>query len=68
MRLAIIERESRPVRAMTREERLEHIWSSTAELYRGYADYRWPHASRGRRTRSPSSVANWAASRNCSKP
>ena len=50
MRLAIIERESRPVRAMTREERLEHIWSSTAEPYRGYADYRWPHASRGRRT------------------
>jgi len=50
MRLAIIERESRPVRAMTREERLEHIWSSTAELYRGYADFRWPHASRGRRT------------------
>jgi hypothetical protein len=31
MRLAIIERESRPVRAMTREERLEHIWSSTAD-------------------------------------
>ena len=50
MRLAIIERESRPVRAMTREERLEHIWSSTAEPYRGYADYRWPHASRGQRT------------------
>jgi hypothetical protein len=50
MRLAIIERESRPVRAMTREERLEHIWSSTAEPYRGYADYRWPYASRGRRT------------------
>ena len=50
MRFAIIERESRPVQAMTREERLEHIWSSTAELYRGYADYRWPHASRGRRT------------------
>ena len=50
MRLAIIERETRPVRAMTRNERLEHIWSSTAEPYRGYADYRWPHASRGRRT------------------
>ena len=50
MRLAIIERESRPVRAMTREERLEHIWSSTAEPYRGYADHRWPYASRGKRT------------------
>lgn len=50
MRLAIIERESRPVRAMTREERLEHIWSSTAEFYRGYADHRWPYASRGKRT------------------
>lgn len=23
---------------MTREERLEHIWSTTAESYRGYAD------------------------------
>lgn len=50
MRLAIIERESRPVRAMTREERLEHIWSSTADDYRGYAGERWPGASRGKRT------------------
>ena len=50
MRLAIIERESRPVRAMTRHERLDHIWSSTAEPYRGYADHRWPYASRGQRT------------------
>lgn len=50
MRLSIIERETRPVRAMTREERLDHIWSSTAELYRGYADGRWPYASRGQRT------------------
>ena len=50
MRLAIIERESRPVRAMTRDERLEHIWSSTAELYRGYTGDRWPNASRGQRT------------------
>ena len=46
MRVAIIERESRPVRAMTREERLEHIWSSTADDYRGYAGERWPDASR----------------------
>ena len=50
MRLSIIERETRPVRAMTRQERLDHIWSSTAELYRGYADGRWPYASRGQRT------------------
>ncbi|MDH0873976.1 DUF1419 domain-containing protein [Agrobacterium pusense] len=38
MRLAIIERETRPVRAITRDERLEHIWSTTADTYRGYAD------------------------------
>ena len=37
MKAAIIERESRPVRAMKREEGLEHIWSSTHENYRGYA-------------------------------
>ncbi|MBY5760224.1 DUF1419 domain-containing protein [Rhizobium leguminosarum] len=50
MRLAIINRESRPVSAMTREERLEHIWSSTADDYRGYAGDRWPEAMRGGRT------------------
>ena len=49
MRAAIIERESRPVRAMTREERLEHIWSSTHDPYRGYADWRFPAAERGKR-------------------
>jgi hypothetical protein len=49
MRVEIIERESRPVRAMTREERLEHIWSSTADHYRGYAGDDWPDASRGMR-------------------
>jgi hypothetical protein len=37
MKHAIIERESRPIRAMTCEERLEHIWSSTHDDYRGYA-------------------------------
>jgi len=47
---AIVERESRPVRAMTRDERLEHIWSSTHDDYRGYAGERWPVASRGKRT------------------
>jgi hypothetical protein len=50
MRNAIVERESRPVRAMTREERLEHIWSSTADDYRGYAGERWLVSDRGRRT------------------
>lgn len=50
MRVAIMERESRPVRAMTREERLEHIWSTTADDYRGYAGERWPEADRGKRT------------------
>ncbi|WP_318765157.1 DUF1419 domain-containing protein [Agrobacterium fabrum] len=42
MRLAIIERETRPVRAMTRDERLEHIWSATADAYRGYSDQTSP--------------------------
>ena len=50
MKAAIIERESRPVRAMARDERLEHIWSSTHDDYRGYAGERWPASMRGRRT------------------
>ncbi|RXF71542.1 DUF1419 domain-containing protein [Hansschlegelia zhihuaiae] len=50
MRAAIVERESRPVRAMTREERLEHIWSSTHDPYRSYADWRFPRVDRGKRT------------------
>ncbi|MDN5925702.1 MAG: DUF1419 domain-containing protein [Hyphomicrobiales bacterium] len=50
MRDAIVERESRPVRAMTREERIEHIWSSTHDDYRGYAGERWPERDHGRRT------------------
>jgi hypothetical protein len=49
MKAAIVERESRPVRAMTREERVEHIWSSTHDDYRGYADWRFPHGQRGQR-------------------
>ena len=48
MRAAIFERETQPVRAMTREERLEHIWSSTADAYRGYAGDRFPPAEIGR--------------------
>ncbi|AVH45560.1 DUF1419 domain-containing protein [Agrobacterium tumefaciens] len=50
MRDAIVERETRPVRAMTREERLDHIWSSTADEYRGYAGERWPDRDCGKRT------------------
>ncbi|WP_107676205.1 DUF1419 domain-containing protein [Agrobacterium sp. LAD9] len=50
MRDAIVERETRPHRAMSREERLEHIWSSTADDYRGYAGARWPETDRGKRT------------------
>jgi hypothetical protein len=47
MRAAIIDRESRPVKAMTREERLEHIWSSTHDDYRGYTGERWAGHLRG---------------------
>ncbi|HEX7741246.1 MAG TPA: DUF1419 domain-containing protein [Sphingobium sp.] len=50
MRAAIVARESRPVRAMSREERLEHIWSTTADDYRGYAGTRWPKPMQGHRT------------------
>ncbi|RWI57150.1 MAG: DUF1419 domain-containing protein [Mesorhizobium sp.] len=49
MRDAIVERESRPIRAMSREERIEHIWSSTNDEYRGYADWRFPRDLRGKR-------------------
>jgi hypothetical protein len=49
MREAIIERETRPVRAMTRQERLEHIWSSTHDDYRGYAGEGWPAPDQGKR-------------------
>lgn len=49
MRAAIIERESRPVKAMTRRERIEHIWSSTHDDYRGYADERWQEHLNGER-------------------
>ena len=49
MRDVITERESRPAKAMTRDERLEHIWSATNDDYRGYADWRFPLAARGRR-------------------
>jgi hypothetical protein len=41
MRDAIVDRESWPVKAMTRAERLEHVWSATHDEYRGYADWRF---------------------------
>lgn len=47
---AIIERESRLVKAMTREERLEHVWSSTHDDYRGHAGERWARHLYGKRT------------------
>jgi len=50
LRGAIVERESRPVRAMTRDERLEHIWSATHDDYRGYAGERFAERLRGKRT------------------
>ncbi|MFG1423134.1 DUF1419 domain-containing protein [Roseixanthobacter liquoris] len=50
MRDAIVEREVRFLKAMTREERIEHIWSATNDDYRGYADDRWPALHRGKRT------------------
>ena len=50
MRVAIIDRESRPMRTITREERLDHIWSSTADDYRGYAGDGWPKRMQGRYT------------------
>lgn len=48
MRGVIIQREARPVPAMTRAEKLDHIWSTTPVDYRGYAGEGWPEASQGR--------------------
>lgn len=50
MRDAIVERESWPVKTMTHEERLEHIWSATHDEYRGYAGNQWLAEHRGKRT------------------
>ena len=50
MRAAIVERESRPVRAMSHEERIEHTWNEGHGDYGGYADWRFLQAQRGRRT------------------
>ncbi|MFA1624663.1 DUF1419 domain-containing protein [Rhizobium mongolense] len=49
MRGAIIERESRPVRAMSRAEKLEHIWSITGPDFRAFADQRFAAGFAGRR-------------------
>lgn len=49
MREEIVARESRPVKAMTRGERVEHIWSAAHEKYRGYAGETWPEPQRGLR-------------------
>lgn len=48
LRATIIERESRPVRAMVRQEKLDHIWSTTGAGFRAHADYRFPVGLRGR--------------------
>lgn len=50
MRDTIVERETWPVKAMTQEERLEHIWSATHDEYRGYAGERFLAQHRGKRT------------------
>ena len=50
MRDAIVERERQPVRAMTLEERIEHIWSATHDKYRGYAGADFLPEHRGKRT------------------
>ncbi|SOC48099.1 uncharacterized protein DUF1419 [Rhizobium subbaraonis] len=50
MRSAILDRETRPLRAMSRQERLKHIWSTTADDYRGYAGDLWPKPTQGNRT------------------
>ena len=49
MRDAIVERERRPVKAMTRAERVEHIWSATYDRYRGYAGEEFRPEHRGKR-------------------
>lgn len=50
MRDGIVERECWPVKAMTHDERLEHVWSETHEEYRGYAGDRFLPQHRGKRT------------------
>lgn len=47
MRVAIIEREIRAEQIMTRQEKLDHIWSTTGADFRAYADDRFPVDFRG---------------------
>lgn len=49
MRAEISDRESRSVRAMSRAEKLEHIWSTAGSDFRAYADLRFPPSLRKRR-------------------
>jgi hypothetical protein len=49
MRAAIIKRESVADRVMSRGEKLDHIWSTTAAEFRGYADLRFTTAFSGQR-------------------
>lgn len=49
MRTDIVKRESRPVHAMSRQEKLDHIWSVTGTDFRAYADLRFPPSLRERR-------------------
>jgi hypothetical protein len=55
MRTAIVERESRADRTMTRREKLDHIWSTATNDFRAYADGRFRPTSAG--VRSCSSTA-----------
>jgi hypothetical protein len=48
MRAEIVARESRPVRAMSIREKLDHIWSTTGADFRAYADARFPADLRNR--------------------
>jgi hypothetical protein len=48
MRAEIVARESRPVRAMSAREKLDHIWSTTGADFRAYADARFPADLRNR--------------------
>jgi hypothetical protein len=50
MRDAIVEREFWPMKAMTHRERLEHVWSTTHDEYRGYAGEGFLPEHRGKRT------------------
>ncbi len=50
MREAIALRERWPVKALIRDERIEHIWSATHDDYRGYAGEGFSPKHRGKRT------------------